>query len=346
MAAPRWDNSESGAVDTNYKNQLAVLIDALVLSGSGGTVYTASDGININGSNEISCTYQTGSKNRFINPYFDVWQRGTSFTADGYAADRWGFEEGSGASTVSRQSHTLGNSTHKYFYRHNRTSAAAAATKVIYQRIKGVESFQGENVAIQVYGLAGAAKTFRINYVQHFGTTGSPSSDVTGTPQSVSITTSAAFTEYTFSIPSITGKTLGTDGNDYLEIYIEEASGFGTFTLDIYAMQIEPGTVGTNLEQTTAEAELQKCLPYYWEPDSTLRFTASPIFNSTSNLWRTVTIPFPAQMVQTPTVTATLTGWSPGSGGVTKDGIQYKTSTGVAATTESYVAALKVDAEL
>jgi hypothetical protein len=69
--------------------------------------------IKTNGSGQLSFVDQTvvleANRNKIINGNFDVWQRGTSFSALGYGADRWRSYYTGGTTTVySQQSFTLG----------------------------------------------------------------------------------------------------------------------------------------------------------------------------------------------------------------------------------------------
>jgi hypothetical protein len=54
-------------------------------------------------------TIPIATPNVIINGGMDIWQRGTSFTSGGYAADRWLADFVGGAGTVSQQSFTPGD---------------------------------------------------------------------------------------------------------------------------------------------------------------------------------------------------------------------------------------------
>ena len=130
-------------------------------------------------------------RNKFINGNFDVWQRGTSFSASGYAADRWKNGYGGGNATVfSQQSFTLGQTdvpgNPKFYSRQVTTSANSASSyATLNQKLEGVRTFAGQTVTISFYAKADAVKNIAIEPYQNFGTGGSPSSSVFVTPQSL-----------------------------------------------------------------------------------------------------------------------------------------------------------------
>jgi hypothetical protein len=70
-------------------------------------------------------------RNRIINGNFDIWQRGTSFTAGGYTADRWAHNKsGSMVLTMTRSSNvpTIAQSgQHSFFSFHTTVSTAQAS---------------------------------------------------------------------------------------------------------------------------------------------------------------------------------------------------------------------------
>lgn len=207
--------------------------------------------------------------NWLINGGFDLWQRGTSLAGGGYWADRWRGEIGGGA-TVSRQSFALGQADvpgePRHFLRHDRTSADASANTVLEQRIEGVRALAGRTVTATLWLKAAASKTFEIDLVQHFGTGGSPSADVIVTAQSVAVTTAWQKFSLAFDAPSLAGKTLGSDGNDYLSLRIREAAGFGTFTLDVARASVVAGDItgfSDPFEERQIETEITRAQRYY-----------------------------------------------------------------------------------
>jgi hypothetical protein len=224
-----------------------------------------------------------GFRNRIINGNFDFWQRGTSFsvTSNGtFTTDRWQCVfNGSGATrTISRQSFTLGQTDvlnePTYFARYAQTVAGSGATfNNFEQRIEGVSTFAGRQVTISFYAKAATSFTLPgLSFAQNFGTGGSPSASVfTAFAASTAITTSFAKYSYTVNIPSISGKTLGSDNNNFLSVIFSLPLN-AAFTIDIAQVQLEPGAVATPFEQRPIGTELALCQRYFCRVDGEYKF--------------------------------------------------------------------------
>jgi hypothetical protein len=221
-----------------------------------------------------------GFRNRIINGNFDFWQRGTSFTASDYGADRWGHGRIGTTHTVTRQSFTLGQTAvpnePTYFCRTVVTSVAGAGNiSQLFQRVEDVRTFAGKQVTVSFWAKVDATKNISIELIQYFGTGGSPSAEVTSIGVTkVSVGTSWQKVTVTTTLPSISGKTLGTDGNHQtaLNIYFDAGSDFNartdslgqqSGTFDIAQVQLEPGAAATPFEQRPIGTELALCQRYY-----------------------------------------------------------------------------------
>src|SRR4029077_16418747 len=81
----------------------------------------------------------------------------------------------------------------------------------------GVRRLGGKTVTISFWAQASAALKLGINMSQIFGTGGSPSSGLwaLATGNAITLTTGWARYSTTITLPSVSGKTLGTNGNDY-----------------------------------------------------------------------------------------------------------------------------------
>ena len=221
-----------------------------------------------------------GFRNRIINGNFDIWQRGTSFTGSEYSADRWASGRVGSTHTVTRQPFTLGQTdvpNNPFYYVRTVVSSVAGAGNNDYlaQLIEGVRTFAGQQVSISFWAKADATKNISVELTQSFGTGGSPSAAVNAIGVTkVSIGTAWQKVTVTANVPSISGKTLGTDGNDYLGllIWFDAGSNFdartntlgqqsGTF--EIAQVQVEPGPVATPFEQRPPAQELSLCQRYY-----------------------------------------------------------------------------------
>lgn len=208
-------------------------------------------------------------RNAIINGGFGIWQRGTSFTATGYTSDRWRVALGSGAAiTTSQQSHTLGQTDvpgePTYFLRFNRTTTGSGDS-TIEQRIESVRSFAGQQVTVSFYAKASAALSLQAKFTQNFGTGGSPSGSVDTTISSgYSVTTSWQRFVTTVSVPSISGKTLGSGNNDFLSLVFTLPTSEGTKSVDISNVQVERGPVATSFELRPVQTEVALCQRYYF----------------------------------------------------------------------------------
>jgi hypothetical protein len=218
-------------------------------------------------------------RNKIINGNFDFWQRGTSGSS-GYLADRWLTSLSGSTAAISRQSFTLGQTDvpgePDYFHRVVVTSSAGANNiAVMQQRIESVKTLAGQTATLSFWAKADASKNMAVEFYQTFGTGGSPSTEVSA----IGITTIALTTSWQkftvkVDVPSISGKTLGTNNDDFLGMvfWLDAGSTFdsrtntlgqqsGTF--DIAQVQLEAGDVATPFEERPIGTELALCQRYY-----------------------------------------------------------------------------------
>jgi hypothetical protein len=232
-----------------------------------------------------------GFRNRIINGNFDIWQRGTSFTASEYGVDRWVNNRIGTTATHSRQPFTLGQTAvpnePTYFCRTVVSSVAGAGNlSILLQKIEDVRTFAGQQVTISFWAKVDATKNIAVEMTQFFGTGGSPSAEVKaiGTTK-VSIGTSWQKVTVTATMPSISGKTLGTNNDHFvaLAIWFDAGSDFNartdslgqqSGTFEIAQVQLEPGPVATPFEQRPIGTELALCYRYF-EIIQTVRELAS-----------------------------------------------------------------------
>jgi hypothetical protein len=231
------------------------------------------------------------AENRIINGAFDFWQRGTSSTAAGYvAADRWSTSATGGTVTQSRQAFTvgdtLGSNNPTYFLRQTvsgQTISSHLAATV--QAIEGVRSYAGQTITVLGWARRSSGTgNMAVEGVQEFGTGGSPSAVVTAiSPTTVTLTGSFAPFAVTLTVPSITGKTLGTSGSDKFSLVFWASSGsdynarnnslgLQTIGVDLWGVHIKVGThttAATDLyKQPEMGPELARCQRYYERVDS------------------------------------------------------------------------------
>jgi hypothetical protein len=242
-------------------------------------------------------------KNKVINGAMQVWQRGTSFNpaASGYffTADRFAaYNYGTSATTVTQQTFTPGTAPvvgyeGQYFLRINSTNTRA----YVETRLEDVRTFAGQTVTLSFWAKSASAQSSeQMTISQNFGSGGS-SGTLTGviTP---SITTSWTRFSATVSIPSVSGKTIGT--GSYLSI---EFRGNINNALDLWGFQLEASNTATPFQTASGgsiQGELAMCQRYYVRYGGSSFSLFAPSAWAVSTTFPQCYVTFPVQMRTAP----------------------------------------------
>jgi len=261
-----------------------------------------------------------GFRNRIINGTLDIWQRGTSFslTAAGYTSDRWLVSMAGGTTLVARQALsttdpvTMGapGSTRFAMSLVNTGQSASSHFIALQQRIENVGTLAGGPVTVSFYAKS-ASGTPKVgaSLDQFFGTGGSPSASVLGDGQSVTINTVWTRYSLTLTLPDLTGKTLGTGGNDWLGLNLWTSAGsdfatrsgsvgINTIGVQITGVQVESGQKFTPLEVRPPQVELALCQRFFTTTAGA--YVTGSFFSTTE---AALTIRHPVTMRATPVTT-------------------------------------------
>jgi hypothetical protein len=241
-------------------------------------------------------------KNKLINGNFGIWQRGTSFSTTAsltYTADRWWTNAFSGTATVSQQTFTAGTAPvagyeGQFFLRFASTSTFTQ----LGQRIEDVRVFAGQTVTMSFWAKAASALSLQPYFEQNFGSGGSASTFTAGT--SASVTTSWQRFTATVSVPSVSGKTIGT--SSFLNFYF--LTGTLNTNIDVWGVQVEAGSVATAFQTATGtvQGELAACQRYYFRASADTAYAAmnaTGYLNTTTNALMYVTVPVTMRVAPT-----------------------------------------------
>jgi hypothetical protein len=239
-----------------------------------GDVFSASDINDTNGTLNLvgQTTNFYAGKNKIINGDFGIWQRGTSTSipANGIAfvSDRWKLNVDNllgGSAVVSRQSFTPGTAPvagyEGVYYCQIANTAGSSASRFFWQNIENVQTFAGQTVTLSFWAKASAATSIDVKYQQNFGSGGS--SAVNGAfNNATSLTTSWQRFSYSVTLPSISGKTVGS--SSYIYVLFTWLNTVST-TIDFWGVQLEAGSTATAFQTATGtiQGELAACQRYY-----------------------------------------------------------------------------------
>jgi hypothetical protein len=145
------------------------------------------------------------------------------------------------------------------------------------QAVESVRTFAGDTTTYSFWAKASSGTPkIAFNVSQYFGTGGSPSATVTTNAGTVTLSTSWARYSVTVAIPSISGKTIGTDNNSTLSMRLflsagasvteGQSIGYQNVTIDTWGHQWESSSVATAFQTATGtiQGELAACQRYYF----------------------------------------------------------------------------------
>ena len=293
-------SGDDSTTDHNtYEHGMAAMFVGLtagtIVAGTGFTI-TAMSAYTLSGTFKVRWVYgwiDTGATgladNYIINGNFDIWQRGTSaVTTNGAAsADRWTHIAGGDtfsatlgafASGDALYDPTSGNTAACNYLTVAVTSSAGAGNYAhIQQKIEDVRRLANKTVTISFWAKAASgAPTIGIECAQVFGTGGSPSSTVIVAAQSQALSTTWTKYTKTFAVPSINGKTIGTDANSSYTDFIFWLDAGSTYNVpsgtigqsskivSIAQVKVEEGSVATQFVSRPPQQELALCQRYYF----------------------------------------------------------------------------------
>jgi hypothetical protein len=226
-------------------------------------------------------------KNKIINGDYAINQRSfTSTTTSGtYGFDRWALGAVDGTTTYSAQTFTVGTAPvagyeGKNFARVVTTGQTLpSAASHLLQRIESSRTFAGQTVTYSFWAKAatGTPKV-AIEFTRNYGTGGSPTAQERIYFGQVTLSTSWARYSLTASIPSLSGKTLGTDNDGFLSPFFWVSAGsdynarLGSLgiqsnTFDFWGAQAEYGSKMTPFQLAGGgdpQSELAMCQRYFW----------------------------------------------------------------------------------
>jgi hypothetical protein len=258
-------------------------------------------------------------KNKIFNGDMNINQRAftSETTNNAFTFDRWRCGVvGNGTTTFTPQTFTPGTAPVAGYEAQNFLRIVTTgqtqtdSLSQISQRIEDVRTLANQTVTVSFWAKA-ASGTPKIatNIGQNFGSGGS--STVTKPGQSVTISTSWARYSFTFSLDSISGKTVGTSSYLTIPIIVSAGSdrntasdslGIQSNTFDIWGLQLEAGSVATAFQTATGNlaSELAACQRYYVREYAATTFAAFAQGNANSGTQNYVVYKLPVTMRTAP----------------------------------------------
>jgi hypothetical protein len=292
-----------------------------------GDVYSASDVNDTNGTINTTAAPFAAGKNKMINGDFFVNQRNfsSSTTSGVYIVDRFKgvHDAGSGTVTYSVQQFTPGTAPvtgyeAKQFGRIVTTGQTLAGTyTILTQIIEDVRTLANQSATFSFWAKAASGTPkVAVEIEQFFGTGGSPSAGVRTYLGQVTLSTSWARYTVSGTVPSISGKTIGTTANtSHLTVNLWTSAGstynantgsigIQSNTFDFWGVQVENGSTATAFQTATGsiQGELAACQRYYYRRYATTGAYAwySNFGPGQTTTTLSVAIPLPITMRVTP----------------------------------------------
>ena len=269
---------------------------------------TKADGTNSISQDAIITTSspQLGRRNLIINGAMQVWQRGTTVSSYGYAADRWYLSSSGATATMSQQSFAVEQEdvpfNPQYYLNLNVTTGNDNCG--IHYKHEGTHEFDNKTLTLSFYAKSSNARELTVQ----FQTVANGATEIVNhTVTSSTFTPTSSWQRYTFELTAadMSGVRAYAD-NDYTRIMINQGSDTSTsaWQLDITGVQLEVGSVATPFEHRSYGEELALCQRYYEQvatngEGSVNRYNGIAWSSNDSNFY----IPYKVTKRATPSVT-------------------------------------------
>lgn len=229
-----------------------------------------------------------GFRNHVMNGDFRFNQRGaTTITTDGnFPVDRWKTDVGGTGASRTAQRVALTDSDRSAIGRGNALWALQYAgvgtssggdLESLTHCMEGAGLLAGRTITLSFWARrTSGTGNIATEFSQRFGTGGSPSANVDGIGGTIhTLTTGWQRFTVTTTVPSVAGKTFGSNGDDYffIRFYFSAGSNFNTrlggalgaqtLTAQIADVQVEIGSDATPFELRPPQVELALCQRYY-----------------------------------------------------------------------------------
>jgi hypothetical protein len=223
----------------------------------------------------------TAGKNVLINSDFKISQRNTGLTTTStiFVVDRFSLNYTGGTCSGEQKTFSPGAGITGLAgvenYLEYISSGQSATTDFMRCRnaFEDVYTFAGETVTFSFYAKAATGTPkIALGFSQNFGTGGS--TGVTTKAGDVTISSSWARYSITFTMPSISGKTIGANHFNTVQFFMSAGTGVDSGiwgigvqnnTFQFTALQLEAGSVATPFQTATGnpQSELVVCQRYY-----------------------------------------------------------------------------------
>jgi hypothetical protein len=223
-------------------------------------------------------------KNIILNGDFRINQRAFSSTTtyNTFGFDRFQLIGIGGTSTYSAQTFTPGTAPVSGYEAINFARLASTGQSAsnhytaLRYPIEDVRTFAGQTLTVSFWAKASSGTpSVAVTLYQSMGTGGSTGVYNYPTVKKQAITTSWTRYSYTFTLASLSGKTIGSSDNS-LELYLwtsagtqyntqTDSMGIQSATIDFWGIQAEAGSVATPFETATGTipGELAACKRYF-----------------------------------------------------------------------------------
>jgi len=232
-----------------------------------------------------------------INGSFDIWQRGTRFTLGPgvtYTADRFYYDNGGGTGTkqielafVNPDEPPAEENIANALVIVKSSISGETTNDMFGQKVPGVDYGAGKAVSVGMWLWTTDAEVIEdIIIEQNFGTGGTPSdSTFTVIATNVVLSGTPQWFEFTTILPSIVGKTLGTNNDDHINLFLRFGQNVDKVVYTT-GWQLNVGTATLTFQRKSRGEELADCLLFFERQNVTGNLLPTPAMAwDSSHVW-------------------------------------------------------------